>query len=174
MKDRQENKKRMAFLGGGGKPVAPPSVFPSLAIALIISLAIFSGCGDPGTTGGYTPAVQSPVTTAFTDTTCGDSVAEPVASETDAVIRRDTELFKVKRGVQMSIKSRGISLTATKGSVLSDGEYSVTPLYSEELPPLPQGMENMTAGVGGYRRPGPADEGWRADRRMMRTRLFCN
>ena len=49
------------------------------------------------------------------------------------------------------METEGLKLTATDTAVREDEVYSVTALPEHELPPLPQGMVNMTAVAAGYR-----------------------
>ena len=57
----------------------------------------------------------------------------------------------VKRGQALLMHTEGLTLTAVDAAVQREADYSVTSLVSEELPPLPQGMMNMTAATAGYR-----------------------
>ncbi|MBR2959007.1 MAG: hypothetical protein IKC19_05195 [Bacteroidales bacterium] len=59
--------------------------------------------------------------------------------------------MKSKRGHALWIETEGLSLAATDTAVVRSETYSVTSLYDDELPPLPQGMTNMTACAAGYR-----------------------
>ena len=54
-------------------------------------------------------------------------------------------------GQGLALQTVGLTLTAIDAAVQHDAVYSVTSLATEELPPLPQGMINMTASTGGYR-----------------------
>ena len=49
------------------------------------------------------------------------------------------------------MQTEGLMLTAIDAAVQHEADYSVTSLVTEELPPLPQGMMNMTAATAGYR-----------------------
>ena len=58
---------------------------------------------------------------------------------------------RVKGGDALMLETAGLRLTAGGEAVKYSGVYSVTALTEHELPPLPQGMVNMTAVAAGYR-----------------------
>ena len=66
-------------------------------------------------------------------------------------IRHPDVRVHVKRGQTLAMQTDGLTLTAIDAAVQHEAEYSVTSLVEEELPPLPQGMVNMTASSAGYR-----------------------
>lgn len=57
----------------------------------------------------------------------------------------------IKRGETLALRTEGMTLVAVDAAVQREADYSVTSLVAEELPPLPQGMINMTAATAGYR-----------------------
>lgn len=81
------------------------------------------------------------------------SVGEPSQiQDTDpSDLRQPDVKVYVRRGQMLALQTDGLILTAIDAAVQHDAEYSVTSLDAEELPPLPQGMINMTAATGGYR-----------------------
>ena len=68
-----------------------------------------------------------------------------------ADVRRPDVKIHVKRGQTLTMQTEGMTLTAIDAAVQHEADYSVTSLVKEELPPLPQGMMNMTAATAGYR-----------------------
>ena len=70
---------------------------------------------------------------------------------THSEVRRPDMQIHVKRGQTLAMQTDGLLLTAIDATVQHEADYSVTSLVSEELPPLPQGMMNMTAATAGYR-----------------------
>ena len=77
----------------------------------------------------------------------------PIEETTNIIseVRRPDVKIHVKRGQALLMHSEGLTLTAVDAAVQREADYSVTSLVSEELPPLPQGMMNMTAATAGYR-----------------------
>ena len=57
----------------------------------------------------------------------------------------------IKCGETLALRTEGMTLVAVDAAVKREADYSVTSLVAEELPPLPQGMINMTAATAGYR-----------------------
>ena len=66
-------------------------------------------------------------------------------------VRQPDVKIHVKRGQTLAMQTEGMMLTAIDAAVQHEADYSVTSLVKEELPPLPQGMMNMTAATAGYR-----------------------
>ena len=79
-----------------------------------------------------------------------DTVA-PDLRESIADARHPDVKIHVKRGQTLAMQTEGLFLTAVDAAVQHEADYSVTSLVGEELPPLPQGMVNMTAATAGYR-----------------------
>ena len=81
------------------------------------------------------------------------SIGEPRQNQdTDpSDLRQPDVKVYVRRGQTLAMQTDGLILTAIDAAVQHDAVYSVTSLATEELPPLPQGMINMTAATGGYR-----------------------
>ena len=79
-----------------------------------------------------------------------DTVA-PDLRESIADARHPDVKIHVKRGQTLAMQTEGLFLTAVDAAVQHEADYSVTSLVAEELPPLPQGMVNMTAATAGYR-----------------------
>ena len=77
----------------------------------------------------------------------------PIEETTNIIseVRRPDVKIHVKRGQALLMHTEGLTLTAVDAAVQREANYSVTSLVSEELPPLPQGMMNMTAATAGYR-----------------------
>ena len=76
---------------------------------------------------------------------------QPERLDNWADIRRPDVKIHVKRGQTLAMQTEGMMLTAIDAAVQHEADYSVTSLVKEELPPLPQGMMNMTAATAGYR-----------------------
>ena len=68
-----------------------------------------------------------------------------------ANVRQPDKRVRARKGHALWIETEGLSLAATDTAVIRSDTYSVTSLFPEELPPLPQGMMNMTAATAGYR-----------------------
>ncbi|MBP5425172.1 MAG: hypothetical protein J6Y33_03750, partial [Prevotella sp.] len=86
--------------------------------------------------------------------TMADSYADSSATSADtvAVVARGDKKIVLSRGGRLDISLEGVHLRAAEGTLLHDGEYSVTALSEEELPPMGGMMENVTGGSGrGYR-----------------------
>lgn len=66
-------------------------------------------------------------------------------------VRQPDKRVRARKGHALLIETEGLSLAATDTAVIRSDTYSVTSLFPEELPPLPQGMMNMTAATAGYR-----------------------
>ena len=76
---------------------------------------------------------------------------QPECLGNTADLHRADAKIHVRRGQMLALQTVGLTLTAIDAAVQHDAVYSVTSLATEELPPLPQGMINMTASTGGYR-----------------------
>ena len=76
---------------------------------------------------------------------------QPERLDNWADLRRPDVKIHVKRGQTLAMQTEGMMLTAIDAAVQHEADYSVTSLVKEELPPLPQGMINMTAATAGYR-----------------------
>jgi len=81
------------------------------------------------------------------------SIGEPRQNQdTDpSDLRQPDVKVYVRRGQTLAMQTDGLILTAIDAAVQHDAVYSVTSLTTEELPPLPQGMMNMTEATAGYR-----------------------
>ena len=80
-------------------------------------------------------------------------VCQPENSDTlgTKTARRPDVQIRVLKGSALFLETEGLRLTAIGNAVQHSGVYSVTSLVGDELPPLPQGMVNMTAATSGYR-----------------------
>ena len=76
---------------------------------------------------------------------------QPEQLDNQVDIRRPDVKIHVKRGQTLAMQTEGLTLTAVDAAVQHEADYSITSLVSEDLPPLPQGMMNMTAATAGYR-----------------------
>ena len=79
---------------------------------------------------------------------------EKISQISSAVVQRDinTDMqVHVRSGQPLVLQTEGLSLSALDATVLHEAVYSVTSLMDDELPPLPQGMMNMTEATAGYR-----------------------
>jgi len=76
---------------------------------------------------------------------------QPEQPDNQVDIRRPDVKIHVKRGQTLAMQTEGLTLTAVDAAVQHEADYSITSLVSEDLPPLPQGMMNMTAATAGYR-----------------------
>ena len=78
-----------------------------------------------------------------------DSLSQPAGSLAD--VRRPDMKVRVRKGTALLLETEGFQLSAVDTAVKHTALYSVTSLPEEELEPLPQGMQNMTASAAGYR-----------------------
>ncbi len=112
-------------------------------------MAAFSACSTPvtGSAGSrsHVPAKEF-ATTEMTQGTVQDTAARRFGELSHPDVK-----IHVKRGHPLALQTDGLLLTAVDASVQREADYSVTSLYSDELPRLPQGMVNMTASTAGYR-----------------------
>ena len=113
------------------------------------AMAAFSACSTPvtGSAGSrsHVPAKEF-ATTEMTQGTVQDTAARRFGELSHPDVK-----IHVKRGHPLALQTDGLLLTAVDASVQREADYSVTSLVAEELPPLPQGMINMTAATAGYR-----------------------
>lgn len=65
--------------------------------------------------------------------------------------RKPDRWVKAIKGNALLMETNGLRLTAIDTAVIQSETYSVTSLYDDELPPVPEGMTNMTAAAAGYR-----------------------
>ena len=86
--------------------------------------------------------------TASTDT-CSSPDGQPLCD--GVILRQPDKRIKARKGHALLLETEGFVLSATDTAVIRGGTYSVTSLYGDELPPLAQGMVNMTAATAGYR-----------------------
>ena len=69
-----------------------------------------------------------------------------------AELRRPDMKVRVRRGDRLVLRTEGLRLTAEDSAVARWGQYSVTALHAEELPPMPEGMVNVTLVGNGLQR----------------------
>ena len=69
-----------------------------------------------------------------------------------AELRRPDMKVRVRRGDRLVLRTEGLRLTAEDSAVARLGQYSVTALHAEELPPMPEGMVNVTLVGNGLQR----------------------
>ena len=112
-------------------------------------MAFLCGCGDDTNGVDYSKAEQTvrqtTDTAAYCDTasdTAGCAATKPTPSDNHQ--RIDVKVH-VRRGDGLVLATAGLTLTAADSAVVRGGEYSVTRLYAGELPPMPDGMVNVTA-----------------------------
>ena len=65
--------------------------------------------------------------------------------------RQPDKRVKAIKGHALLMETDGLRLTAIDTAVIQSETYSVTSLYDNELPPVPEGMMNMTKCAVGYR-----------------------
>ncbi len=113
---------------------------------MVLTAVLFSACrrGVPEESGRTVPA--DTVREAASDSVPAAAVPEGVAEW-----RRPDVKVHVRRGQPLAIHTEGLTLTAVDAVVQHDADYSVTSLAEGELPPLPQGMVNLTGSAAGYR-----------------------
>ena len=104
-----------------------------------MALALFAGCRHHETTAAADPPRQIESVVRAESPDCHDDVRKP-----------DIKIH-AKRGQALAMRTNGLMLTAMDAAVQREADYSVTSLIDEDLPPLPQGMVNMTASAAGYR-----------------------
>lgn len=104
-------------------------------------LAMLAGCHSPSQERGV--AIEPP----------SSEKSSPIAELPNNLndVRQPDVKIHVKRGQTLAMQTEGMMLTAIDAAVQHEADYSVTSLVKEELPPLPQGMMNMTAATAGYR-----------------------
>lgn len=107
----------------------------------IMALVLLAGCRHPQQ--GRVMELPSPI----------HEEAIPIEETANVIteVRRPDMKIHVKRGQALLMQTEGLTLTAVDAAVQREADYSVTSLVGEELPPLPQGMMNMTAATAGYR-----------------------
>ncbi len=106
-----------------------------------MALAMLAGCRHPQQ--GRVAELSSP---RHEETTPIEETSNIISE-----MRRPDVKIHVKRGQPLAMQTDGLVLTAVDAAVQREADYSVTSLVGEELPPLPQGMMNMTAATAGYR-----------------------
>ena len=129
------------------------------SVVLIPLILLLSGCRDDKTVTAEQEKIQSVWTTSHEDKTDGEgkvSVDTNVCDKGSSIGRIPDLSVRVRGGDALVLETNGLKLSATGDAVKHSGVYSVTLLTEHELPPLPQGMVNMTAGgadnaTAGYR-----------------------
>ena len=118
------------------------------AFASVLMLATLAGCHQ---TGGEQEGIVLDSTPTSAVPCYTDSSA--VISENYIIeeMRHPDVVLHIKRGQPLAMQTDGLILTAVDAAVQREADYSVTSLENEELPPMPQGMKNMTAAAAGYR-----------------------
>ena len=114
-----------------------------------LTLVLLSGCRDKAAESApesLNAAVEYGQHPPAPPATTADSVADPVGD-----MCRPDVVVHVRRGQPLALQTDGLLLTALDAAVLHEAVYSATSLADAELPPLPQGMMNMTAAAAGYR-----------------------
>ena len=120
-----------------------------------MTLLLASACTRTGDTDGthYTPGK----TEAHQASACSTAAPLPAGCDTShreatSVARRKPDrVVRAIRGSAFCITTQGLRLSASAQSVKHSATYTLTALTAPELPPLPQGMVNMTASAAGYR-----------------------
>ena len=147
-----------------------------LPLALMITFGLLSlhGCGDNvggeasllrqgvggeasllrqnigGEASSFAKTVQ-PTTAQMVADSSRQSSAKTARIKT-AELRRPDMKVRVRRGDRLVLRTEGLTLTAEDSAVARWGQYSVTALHAEELPPMPEGMVNVTLVGGGLQR----------------------
>ena len=121
-----------------------------IAAAVITTLLTLQGCrqeigNSPALCGCGQKTQQMAETTAVIQDTTGHM------TECQSDVRRPDVKVRVGKGCAFMLATDGLVITAVDTAVVHAGEYSVTSLMDEDLPPLPQGMRNMTSATAGYR-----------------------
>ena len=120
-----------------------------------MTLLLASACTRTGNTDGthYTQGK----TEAHQASACSTAAPLPAGCDTShreatSVARRKPDrVVRAIRGSAFCITTQGLRLSASAQSVKHSATYTLTALTAPELPPLPQGMVNMTASAAGYR-----------------------
>ena len=114
-----------------------------LAVMAVIAV-LASGCSSRGREPQQkVPEVKEEVNMEIAED-CGADKAKREKRQPDMSVH-------VRQGERLVIHAGGMELKAEGSAVRREADYSVTSLHREELPPLPQGMTNMTAEAAGYR-----------------------
>ena len=120
-----------------------------------MTLLLASACTRTGNTDGthYTPGK----TEAHQASACSTAAPLPAGCDTSLqearpiARRKPDRVVRAIRGSAFCITTQGLRLSASAQSVKHSATYTLTALTAPELPPLPQGMVNMTASAAGYR-----------------------
>ena len=125
-----------------------------LGIAMIV-FAILCSCGDSSEgdeSGDGSNALKSSWQTTdilFSGSAACDTAGCTATPTTPSDIHQRVDArVRVRRGDGLVLATAGLTLTAADSAVVRGGEYSVTRLYAGELPPMPDGMVNVTAAGG--------------------------
>ena len=123
------------------------ALFPVLVILLL------QGCQDDREGSAGNQILQSPYAMNSDEETADKDSLTVNTTDTTAAMqgKRSGRIpdfsVRVRNGSALVLETDGLKLTATGESVKHRGVYSVTTLTAHELPPMPQGMVNMTAPI---------------------------
>ena len=120
---------------------------PTVIIAAAVLFAV-AGCRHETQTPATVAAFSQPA--AVSADTCEAAIPADTVAALPAG-RRPDMCKRVLKGGTLVLETDGMRLVATGDAVKHGGVYSVTALSASELPPLPQGMVDMTAFAAGYR-----------------------
>ena len=120
----------------------------SRAFIIVLMLASIAGCHRTGNNQNERVSDSVIISTEQYNT---DSTTIVDENHIVAEVRRPDVVLHIKRGQSLALQTDGLLLTAMDAAVQREANYSVTSMVEEEIPPLPQGMKNMTAVAAGYR-----------------------
>ncbi len=123
----------------------------SISFLSIATACLFIGCANNKSENIEVPANNARITDSVVSQNI-DTISPNICATTSFTeVRRPDMKKHVRKGSALLLETEGFQLAAVDTAVLHTGTYSVTSLYEEEMPALPQGMINMTAATAGYR-----------------------
>ena len=125
--------------------------------AILLSGILAAGCTDGASRPSISPSADcpSPIPEQAAEAPVGEVRPDHGAGEIP-----DVEV-RLVRGKALELATDGIAVRAPGESLLHGGTYSATTLQEEDLPPLGEGMVNVTGGVGAAYRLLPSGEHFR-------------
>ena len=123
----------------------------SISFLSIATACLFIGCANNKSENIEVPANNARITDSVVSQNI-DTISPNICATSPFTEVRQPDMKKhVRKGSALLLETEGFQLAAVDTAVLHTGTYSVTSLYEEEMPALPQGMINMTAATAGYR-----------------------
>ena len=120
-----------------------------IAVVGIMVATLLACCGHDSSQNSENNIPFSPKTSCMECDSVEDTLPNMQSGLVD--VRKPDMKVCIRKGSALQLETSGLLLMATDTAVLHAGEYSVTSLLKEDLPPLPMGMKNLTAETAGYR-----------------------